>query len=250
MDMELLRDMITQVSIAAAADESRPILTGVLTELDPDSGRLTMAAADGFRLSVRVAEVDIPVDSKISVIIPARALLELGRISSPEDQSVEVAITDNRNQILFRLNDVDLVSQLIDGAFPDYEKIVPAGATTTAVVNTEAMRNAVRVASYFARDAANIVKLSLQPGSEPQPGTVVVSAQAAEVGGNSTEVDASIDGEGLDIAFNAKYLLDILNVAGSDQITVELTTRSSPGLFRPSGGEGFTHVVMPMHLAN
>lgn len=249
LDSAKLKQMIGQVTIASATDESRPILTGVLTVLDPDAGRITMAAADGFRLSVCHDELDASLEGRISVIIPARALLELSRISSDEDDRVEVAITDNRNQILFRLKDVDLVSQLIDGTFPDYEKIVPTAHTTRAVVNAKAMHNAVRLASFFARDAANIVRLKLVAGAEPQPGTIIVSAQAAEVGGNQTELEASIDGEPVEIAFNAKYMLDVLNVVGADQFALEMTTQSSPGTFRPVSDANFTHVVMPMHLA-
>jgi DNA polymerase-3 subunit beta len=244
-----LRSMITQASIAAATDESRPILTGILTVIDPDAGRMTLAAADGFRLSVRSAELEAPLDRRVSVIIPARALLELARISTDDDPPIEVAITDTQNQVLFRMPTVSLVSQLIPGNFPDYEKIVPPGHTTRAVVNSRAMLNAVRVASYFARDAANVVRLSLQPGDALTPGTLVVSAQAAEVGGNQSEIEASIEGGPMEIAFNAKYLMDVLGVIGSDQTAVELSTSSSPGVFRPVNDEAFTHVVMPMHLS-
>jgi DNA polymerase-3 subunit beta len=244
-----LRAMISQVSIAAATDESRPILTGILTVIDPDAGRITMAAADGFRLSVRSSELDAALERRLSVIIPARALLELARISSDDDAPIEVAITESRNQVLFRLDGVTLVSQLIDGNFPDYEKIVPTAHSTRAVVNTKALQNAVRVASFFARDAANVVRVSLQPGDDLTPGTVMVSAQAAEVGGNQSEMEASIEGGPMEIAFNAKYLLDVVGVAGSDQVALELSTSSSPGVFRPVSDDAFTHVIMPMHLS-
>lgn len=249
VDTATLRAMISQVSIAAATDESRPILTGILTVIDPDAGRLTMAAADGFRLSVRSAELNAAVDRRFSVIIPARALLELARIATDDDPPVEVAITESRNQVLFRLETVTLVSQLIDGNFPDYEKIVPPGHTTRAVVNTKAFQNAVRVASFFARDAANVVRVSLVAGDDLTPGTLMVSAQAAEVGGNQSEIEASLDGPPLEIAFNAKYLLDVVGVVGSDQLALELSTSSSPGVFRPVSDDAFTHVVMPMHLS-
>jgi DNA polymerase-3 subunit beta len=249
VDAATLRSMIAQVSIAAATDESRPILTGILTVIDPDAGSLTMAAADGFRLSVRSAELDAALDRRLQVIIPARALLELARIATDDDPPVEVAIPEGRNQVLFRLDGVTLVSQLIDGNFPDYEKIVPPGHSTRAVVNTKALLNAVRVASFFARDAANVVRIGLQPGDGPANGLVLVSAQAAEVGGNQSEVEAAIEGEAMEIAFNAKYLLDIVGVAASDQLALELSTSSSPGVFRPVRDEPFTHVVMPMHLA-
>jgi DNA polymerase-3 subunit beta len=248
VDAATLRDMIAQVSIAAATDESRPILTGVLTVLDPDAGRITLAAADGFRLSVRHAELDTPLDGRVALIVPARALLEVGRISGGDEERIEVAVTENRNQILFRLRDVDLVSQLIDGNFPDYEKIVPTSYSTRAVVGTKSLHNAVRIASFFARDAANIVRLGFRPEADGRPGTLVVSAQAAEVGGNQSEIEASIEGEGLDIAFNAKYLLDVLGVVGADQLALEVTTPSSPGVFRPVDEAAFTHVIMPMHI--
>jgi DNA polymerase-3 subunit beta len=249
LDPVRLREMVGQVAIAAASDESRPILTGILTVIDPDTGRLTMAAADGFRLSVREDAVEVPIAERLSVNIPARALLELGRVSTEEDEPLEVAITDSRNQILFRLSNVDVVSQLIDGTFPDYERIVPAGHTTRAVLNSKAMQSAVRIASFFARDAANVVRLAVQPGDALQPGSVLISAQSAEVGGNQSELEASVEGEAVEIAFNAKYLLDLLGVIGAEQVALELTTPSSPGVFRPLDDTPFTHVIMPMHIA-
>jgi DNA polymerase III subunit beta len=248
VDPATLRAMINQVAVSSATDESRPILTGVLVALDPDAGLMTLAAADGFRLSVRETELTAPLAGRLNIIVPARTLLEVARISADEEQPIEVAITDNHNQILFRLAAVDLVSQLIDGNFPDYQKIMPTSHTTRVVMNTKALHNAVRIASFFARDAANVVRLDVRPGDDLQPGIAVVSAQAAEVGENQSEVEASIHGPGLEIAFNAKYMLDVTNVVGTEQIALELTTASSPGLFRPVDGTNFVHVIMPMHI--
>jgi len=249
LDPAHLREMIGQVTIAAATDESRPVLTGVLTALDPDAGTLTLAAADGFRLSVRGAHIDAALDGKVGVIIPSRALLELARVCGDEEGPIRVSISDTRNHIGFRLSQIDIVSRLIDGNFPDYERIIPRGHGTRAVVNTKALHSAVRIASFFARDAANVVRLAFEPGDELRPGTVVVSAQAAEVGGNQGEVEAAIDGDALEIAFNAKYMLDLLGAIGSDQVAVEMSTPSSPGVFRPVDETDFTHVIMPMHIA-
>jgi DNA polymerase III subunit beta len=249
VDAAALRAMITQVSIAAATDESRPILTGILMLVDPDAGRITMAAADGFRLSVRSTELATTLDRPLQVIVPARALHEVARVATDDDPPIEVAVTETRNQALFQLESVSVVSQLIDGNFPDFEKIVPTSYSTRAVVNTKAMQSAVRVASLFARDAANVVRLALQPGDDLTPGTLVVSAQAADVGGNQSEVPAAIEGNGLEIAFNAKYLLDLVGVASADQLALELSTASSPGIFRPVSDDAFIHVVMPMHLS-
>ncbi len=120
---DAFRRMIDQVVFAAATDESRPILTGVLTHFH--QGGLTLAAADGFRLSVTTADVGVGVDETISVIVPARALAELNRVGGEQEAPIELIITPTRNQILFHLSDIDLVSQLIDGNFPDYKQIVP-----------------------------------------------------------------------------------------------------------------------------
>jgi DNA polymerase-3 subunit beta len=243
-----LRSMIGQAVIASAHDDARPILTGVLMVADPDLGKLTLAAADGFRLSVRVGELDAPIDGKVSIIVPARALAELQRVANDEDDRVDVAITPNRNQILFQLRDIDIVSQLIEGNFPDFEKIVPSSFTTRVVVNTKALHAAARIASLFARDAANVVRMRIDPGDE-LGGTVTVTAQAAEIGGNESEIEASVEGEGMEIAFNAKYLLDVLNVIGSEQVALEVAGPSSPGVIRPVDDTPFTHVIMPMHIA-
>lgn len=249
LDPEQLREMVGQVTIAAATDESRPILTGVQTVVDPDAGRVTMSAADGFRLSIREAGFDTPLDGKISVVIPARALQELGRAVSDAEGPVRVSVTENRNQIRFHTGRVDIVSQLIDGSFPDVEKIIPAGYGTRAVVNVKALHGAVRIASFFARDSANVVRLKLEPGDDLNPGMLTVSAQSAEVGGNDSELEAAVEGEALEVAFNAKYMLDLLGAVGSEQVAIEVSTASSPGVYRPVDDSEFIHVIMPMHIA-
>jgi DNA polymerase III subunit beta len=243
------RSMITQTIIAAAQDDARPVLTGILFVADPDLGRLTLAAADGFRLSVRDGELDAPLEGRVSIIVPSRALAELQRIAGDEDDRIEVAITPNRNQILFQLRDVDLVSQLLEGNFPDYEKIIPSSHTTRVVVNAKALHGAVRMASFFARDAANVVRLTGEPGDE-LGGTLTVTAQAAEVGGNESELQATVDGDAISVAFNAKYMLDVLSAIGTDQVAIELAGESAPGVFRPVDDTPFTHVIMPMHIAH
>lgn len=242
------KEMIHQVVIAAATDDARPVLTGVLMVADPDAGRLTLAASDGFRLSVRESELDAPIDGRLSLIVPARALAELQRVASDDDDTISVAIPPTRNQILFQLKDIDIVSQLIEGNPPDYEKIIPTAAATRVVINTKAFLGAARIASSFARDAANVVRLKLTPGDE-LGGTVMISAQSAEIGGNESEIEASVDGEPMEVAFNARYLLDVLGVMNSDQVVLEVASPSSPGVFRPADQTAFTHIIMPMHIA-
>ena len=246
LDADTFRQMVEQVSFAAAVDDSRPILTGVSAKFEPN--KLTLAATDGFRLSVRTAELEHGLAQPLNVIIPARALAELARIAADQEEPIAVSIARNRNQILFHLANVDLVSQLIDGNFPDYNQIVPKSHDTRAVVDTRAFLAAAKRAALFARDGANIIRVKLEPGEGSELGQMTVSAVSTEYGDNVSQVDAAIEGQSLEIAFNAKYLQDALSVMDAQQVNVEMGTPSSPGVFKPPSGD-FTHIVMPMHIS-
>ncbi|HSR34444.1 MAG TPA: DNA polymerase III subunit beta [Anaerolineae bacterium] len=246
LESESFKRMIDQVVFAAATDESRPILTGVLAHFH--QGGLTLAAADGFRLSVTNADVGMDVDETVKVIIPARALKELSRISGDHEEEMELIITPQRNQILFHQPNVDLVSQIIDGNFPDYTQIIPKSHTTRSIVNTQELLKAVKVAFLFARDAAELIRFQILPGSELSPGQIVVTGTSAEFGDNVSEIDASIEGEEVEIAFNARYMIDALSVMGTPEVALETSTPSSPGVLLPVGGDDFLCVIMPMHI--
>jgi len=247
LEPEVLREMINQVSFAAAVDESRPVLTGVLAEIS-DNG-LTMAAADGFRLSVRSIELSEPVSEPASVIIPARALQELARISAEEENPIRMTIVPSRGQVFFRMTDVDLVSQLVEGTFPNYKQIIPQSHSTHMVVDVSEFLKAVKIAFFFARDAANVVRLRIAPGEQDMGGRLTIMATSAELGDNVSEIDAAVEGEPIEIAFNAKYLIDVLSVINTPQVAVETSSPSSPGVLKPVGDENFVHVIMPMHIA-
>lgn len=255
-----LRRMIDQVVFAAATDESRPTLTGV--EVSFKDNRLAMAATDGYRLSVRSVELDSPLDEDLTVIVPAKSLGELGRViaDADEERPVQVTVTQARNQILFRVwgrghetrgafHQVDVVSQLIDARFPDYRGIIPKGHDTRTVVPTDSLLKAVRVAQLFARDNANIIRLAVLPGNGENPGVLRLTATSAEMGDNVNELDAMVEGEDLEIAFNARYLIDVLSQIDEPQVVLETTQPNRPGTLRPVGvgNEEFLHVVMPMH---
>jgi DNA polymerase-3 subunit beta len=246
VEADVLRTAVEQVAFAAAADESRPILTGVLAKFE--EAQLTLAAADGFRLSVRTIPLPQSLPDPFSIIIPARALIELGRISGEQKDPIVITVTPTRNQVIFQLTDIVLVSQLIDGNFPDYRQIIPGEYTTHTVVDTTALLKACKAALIFARDAAHITRLHVKPGSELAPGHMVVSATSAETGDDVSELDASIEGGEIEVAFNVRYLIDVLSVIGTPQVALDTTTSSSPGVLRPIGDVDFTHVIMPMHL--
>ena len=241
---EELRMAINQVVFAAASEESRPVLTGVHAEFDGD--QLTLAAADGFRLAVRKLSLDTPVDEKISVIIPARSLAELNRLITDQQEPVELTINPKKSQTIFRLRNAEMVSQLIQGTFPNYEQLIPQSYSTRAVVKLSEFLMATRSASIFARDGSGIVRLQIMP--KDGKGKIAISARAEEVGDNLGEVDAVVEGEEAKVAFNSKYLMDVLGVLTEEEVALEATTSSSPGVIRPVGKDNYIHVVMPMFV--
>ncbi|MCP4166742.1 MAG: DNA polymerase III subunit beta [Chloroflexi bacterium] len=242
-----LRRMIEQVAFAAATDESRPTLTGVYTRFDGD--RLTLVATDGFRLAVRSTLLEEPAPMSVGVIIPARALTELSRIIGAvelgEEDGIDVNVTEARNQVMFHMPGVDLVSQLIEANFPDYNKIVPNSYNTRAVVNTAEFLKAMKVTYLFARDSANIVRLNITPGD---PGKIVLTATSAELGDNEAVIEAVIEGDAMEAAFNAKFMIDVLSVIDTPDVIFEAVSATRPGVFRPvgTGEDEYTHVIMPM----
>src|SRR5262245_10321428 len=241
---DLLRETVDQVAFAAATDDTRPVLAGVLMRLKGKTA--TFAAADGFRLAVRTIELPEPVVEPLDVIVPARALLELARIVGDVEGGVEVTVTPSGGQILFHTESMDLVSRLIDGKFPDFERIIPGQYATRTVLDTQEFAKAVKLASYFSTASANIVKLTMESGGDLGPGKLVISSNAAEVGNNQGALDGMIHGEGGQLALNVKFLAEALNAIKTPQIALETQTPQNPGVFKPVGADGYIHIVMPM----
>jgi DNA polymerase-3 subunit beta len=180
------------------------------------------------------------------VVIPARALHELSRVLADVDDPVSIVLAHARNQILFHLDGVDLVSRLIDGQYPNYQTVLPATHTTRAVLDREELLRAVRPAALIAHESANIVKLGV--GLDGDPG-ITVSANA-EVGDHVGRIEAEVEGDGTTIAFNARFLADVLTNVDADQFALELNGPLSPGVFKPVGDERYVHVVMPLRTTS
>lgn len=246
---DLLREAIGQVAFAAAVDESRPVLAGV--QLRFSGNQLTLSAADGFRMAVRVAELVGPATEDVAIIVPAKALNELSRAISDATDPVEIVVTRGRNQLLCRTGNIEFLSRLIDGSFPDWKQIVPSSYSTRTVLNRDQLLGAAKLASYFARDNNDVVKLSIKPGNgEYAPGSLTISANAAEVGDNTSDIDAAVEGPEGQIAFNVRYLNDVLGSLKTPQVALEMQNSASAGVIRPVGNSDSTHVIMPMHLAS
>ncbi|MDX9850821.1 MAG: DNA polymerase III subunit beta [Anaerolineaceae bacterium] len=240
-----LKEMILQVAFAASSDEARPVLQGILTQIEGST--MTMAATDGFRISVSSSSVSNPNNKTISAIIPARAMNELARIAANGDATVSMSIPEGRGQVVFNLKDAELVSQLIEGNFPDYKVIIPRNYKTHTVISTPSFQKACRQAEIIARDGNNIIRMHIQPKMEG-PGIVEISAQSEETGNSEVQLDANIDGEGLLIAFNVRYLREVLDVVKTPSVALETNANNTPATIKPIGENEFTHVIMPMHL--
>ncbi len=240
------KEMIHQVAFAASTDEARPVLMGVLLKVEGET--ITMAAADGFRLSVRTATLSSPAAHPVSAIIPARALSELARIASDGEQMIQMVLPKGRGQVVFRVKDAELVSQLIDGTFPDYQQIIPRSYKSRTLVSTASLLKACKQAEIFAREGSNVVRMNIKNSGELQPGEVEISAHSEETGSNETIVEATVDGLPLLIAFNVKFLREVLEVIKTPNVAIETSAPNAPGVVKPVGEDGFIHVIMPMHL--
>jgi DNA polymerase-3 subunit beta len=234
-----LRRALAEVAFAAASDEARPILTGVLTRLSGD--RVTLAAADNYRIAVKTLPILDPVEDT-SLVVPARSYTELMRVMNDSDDPVEIMLASSKSQILFHLEGVDLVSRLIDGQFPNYQQVLPTSHSTRAVVDRDELLKAVRLSALIASSAANVVKLTL---SSDGAGSITIAA-AADVGDATGEVEAAVEGDGVQIAFNARYLQEALQNVAADQLALEFSGPLSPGVLKPTGDEDYVHVIMPV----
>jgi DNA polymerase-3 subunit beta len=246
LEAETLKQMINQVAFAAATDDARPTLTGVLTRFEEN--KITMAATDGFRLSVRSAILPRSVGDNFEVVIPARALMEVARIADADLEEISVSMREGRNQIIFDLENVILVSQLIDGNFPDFRPVIPQTHKTRTILNTAEFSKACKMAEIFAREANQTARVRVEPGDEIMPAYAEIRANSQETGDNVAQIDANVDGEEIEIAFNVRYMTQVLNVLNTPQVALETTRASDPGVIKPVGSDDFVHIIMPMHF--
>lgn len=248
MESKDLKKAISHVAFAAATEESRPVLTG--TKVDMSDQKVVFAAADGFRLAVYNAALAEAVSEDTSFIVPARSLQEVNRAIGGQGSPVEFTVTPSKSQVLFRLDDIEIVSQLIQGTFPDYAQLIPQNYGARVIMKREEFLRVTRSASIFARDGSGIVRLEVS-NEEGEEARLKVSSRAEELGDNEGSVDAKIEGENAEtkIAFNSKYLSEVLDNLLEDEVALETTTSSSPGVIRPVDSDNeYLHVVMPMFV--
>lgn len=248
---EVFLSALKKVVFSAATDEGRPTLTGVNFNLKGTAPKV--AATDGFRLSVvtlpKLSEKDetkegVEGEKDEAIIIPSRALSELVRLAAEEEVGENISITSGKErQVKFSVGKAEILTRLIDGEYPDYEKILPKEKVASFLGDKETLQRVVRMASVFARESANVVKFSIEKGK------LKVTAASSQLGTNEGEVEGKVEGEeGFGVAFNFRYLLDFLGSISGDEVKIDFSGALSPGLFVDPKDADFLHVIMPVRV--
>lgn len=238
-----LTEAISEVTFAAATDEGRPVLTGVLVKIKEKN--LSLIATDGYRLSLKTLELETSFKESLSLLLPARTLIEVGKIIEEEGKdltSVKMGFTKDQNQVVFIFSELELFSRVIEGEFPDYTKIIPQNFTSRISLDKDNFSRAVKVVSIFARDSSNIIKLKFSKNS------LEMSANSPQVGENKIAIDCILEGEDAEIAFNFRFLQNFLNIVTSPEINIEISGSLSPGVFKLTKEAEFLHIIMPVRL--
>lgn len=235
---EAFLNALSQVIFAASIDETRPILTGILFVFQKD--QLILVATDGFRLSQKKIQIRLK-GKEERLVLPKSVLGELSRMT--EGEEVLLSVNKKENQILFGTEGVVFSSRVLEGEFPDYEKIIPKGEGTKILIDKDEFLRAVKLSAVFAREAANIVKINL--GKD----FIDISAESSASGSQKTRIDARVEGEAkLEIAFNYRFLEEFLHAVKGEEVRLELSGPSSPGIFRDPTDPVFLHLIMPVRV--
>ena len=248
-EMPEIKKMIGQVAFAAAVDDNRPVLHGV--KMSVNDNNLSMAATDGYRIAIKKITLSEGFDAPLSAIIPATALRELARIAGSNTKTVSMAFCGDKSQVIFHLDNAELISSLIAGEFINYEAIVPTSFKTSIVVSTAALQSACSQAGVIARDNKNLIKLDIKTASESGTGSITIMTQAEQSGGSQQNViEANVDGEDIQIAFNVRYLKDVLDVVESQNVYLRTNATMAPAMISPVDDQvDYKYVIMPMHFA-
>ena len=241
------KQMILQTVFASAKEDNRPILTGIYTQFADDV--LTMASADGYRLAVRTARMEQKVGKSRDMVIPARTMAEVARIIGDEDKEIGITLPGERDLVLFYYVSTVISSQLLEGKFPDFGAIIPKNYSTAMTVYTTDLLRACKRAEIFARDSNNSARIAIKPAKSPsEPGEVMIIGRSAERGDNEGMIDAAVEGEQIEVAFNIRYLIDALSVIDDERIILESNGPAYPGVIRPENRDDFVCVIMPMSI--
>lgn len=228
---------LSSVIVAASLDESRPVLSGVSVAFAKES--LTFAATDSYRLAENFLKVDTQYEQ--TIIVPLRTAQELLRTVQANDHNQDIVIKIAESEVSFQIDDMVIVSQLIEGKYPDYSKIIPDSSNTIVVVDREKLLGASKVAALFAQTGAHTIQLEIKKSQ------LVLQSTAAHIGKNEAQLECKTTGVEMEISLNAKYLLDALQAVESSTVSLELNSKLDPILLRPvSKASHYLHIIMPL----
>ena len=236
--------LINSVIFSAAQDQSRPVLTGVKFSIT--NNILTLASADGFRLSIISFELENENIPEIDFIVPAKSLLEVSRILPFTQDDVSVFMTKASNQVIFKIGNYQLTTTLTQGNFPDFNSLIPESNSTSCIIPKSNFKSAVRSLGVLAKDGNGIIRLEISGTQENQ--NLLMSSKTDELGENSVILEVNSSGDDSKIAFNSKYLSDVLEVIDSENVILEINGDSNPGLIKPENNSNYIHIVMPMFV--
>lgn len=236
---EEFKKAVTRTIIATAIDESRPVLSGIYFLIKGNS--LKIVATDSYRLAEYTIKLEKKPAREIAFIVPQRTMAEVLRIV--EEAPEKIQIYPGENQVEFVLGKTILVSRLIEGAFPDYTQIVPKSFKTQFTANQKEFTDAIKMAVIFAKESANNVKIKL----DPQVKTTITSI-SPQIGDNTSEVSGKVTGAKVEIAFNAKFILDALSIINTENITLELVDNMAPGVLRDDKDPNYFYIIMPLRI--
>lgn len=235
-----LEKAVNQVVFSASLNTSRPVLSGVYFLFE--KGVLRLVATDSYRLSERKISTKKDKDEgRAECIVPARTVMELAKLIQKNTGEIEINIS--KNQILFVIGSIELTSRLIEGKFPDYERIIPKTSKTKILVDVPELELAAKRVSLFAREDSNSVKMSVT-----NDGKMLLATEETKVGEEKAELSVTIEGENNKIAFNAQYLLDVLPTIGEEKVFIELNDKLSPIVVKPQKNTDFVYIIMPLKI--
>lgn len=237
---KILLEALSKTNFAVSNDETRPVLTGILFKFVDDT--LHMVATDGFRLSRKIVKLGEKANDR-KIIIPKGILLELSKLSSDDD--ISFSFNEKDNQIVFGVGETIFSSRIIEGEFPDYEKIIPLSKTHSVNVDKFDLEKSVKLASVFARDSGNILKLTVKEN------TLKVTAESSSSGNQEMEIEAKVETEEkkeLEILFNYKFIEDVIRSLDSDDVVIELNGPNAAGKFLDTKDKDFLHLIMPIKV--
>jgi DNA polymerase-3 subunit beta len=244
LDIDALKSGLGQVFQAASKNEIRPELAGVLFNFNEDPGYVYLAATDSYRLAEKKLKV-LQGEEKARIIVPARTAQEINHILTlakgvENEKNVRMLVT--QNQIVLRCNDVELISHLVDGQYPDYTQIIPKEFNTTAEFSTSQIVKSIKAASLFTTTGVNAVNFEL----DPVAGAVLISSVSTQTGEHKSEISADIKGEKNSILLNHRYVLDGLANIDTENVVLKIINTDSPCILTPKEDVSFVYIVMPI----